>query len=155
MKDYIGEFKEEQVVEQGDLVVAFTDVTQSADVIGKPAIIIDNPNYSKLVISLDVGVIRTKKNSPISKNFIYYLMLTDRYASNSLAYTNGTNVLHLNKKAITDFIFCFPSKKLLDRFNKISEKILKKKSINSHENKILHNLRTIILPKLISGDLKI
>lgn len=155
LKEYIGEFKEEQVVKEGDLIVAFTDVTQSADVIGKPAIIIDNPKYSKLVISLDVGVVRTKKNSPISKNFIYYLMLTNRYASNSLAYTNGTNVLHLNKKAITDFIFCLPSKKLLEKFNKISEKILKKKSINSHENKILHNLRNIILPKLISGDLKI
>ena len=155
LKEYVGTFKEEQVVKEGDLIVAFTDVTQSADVIGKPAIVIDNPKYSKLVISLDVGVIRTEKSSSLSKNFIYFLMLSKRYASNSLAFTNGTNVLHLDKKAITDFVFCLPPNKLLEKFNQISSEILKKISTNTHENKILKDLRNVILPKFISGELKI
>lgn len=155
LKEYVGDFKKEQAVKEGDLIVAFTDVTQSADVIGKPAIIINTLKYSKLVASLDVGIIRTKLNSPISKNFIYFLMLTKRYASNSLAYTNGTNVLHLNKKAITDFVFCLPSKYFLEKFDMVSELILKKISTNSHENKILSDLRNSVLPKLISGVSKI
>ena len=82
-------------------------------------------------------------------------MLTKRYASNSLAYTNGTNVLHLNKKAITDFVFCLPSKYFLEKFDMVSELILKKISKNSHENKILSDLRNSVLPKLISGVSKI
>ena len=151
LKEYNGTYKEEQVVKEGDLIVAFTDVTQSADVIGKPAIIIDDKKYSKLVISLDVGVLKILKKSPLSKSFIYFLMLSKRYASNSLGYTNGTNVLHLDKKAITDFIFCLPNNELLEKFNKISEEILKKISINKKGNKILINLKNTILPRLISG----
>jgi type I restriction enzyme, S subunit len=155
LKEYIGSFKEEQIVKEGDLIVAFTDVTQSADVIGKPAIIIDNQKYTNLVISLDVGVVRTVDQSPLSKSFIYFLMLSKRYASNSLGYTNGTNVLHLDKKAITDFMFCLPNNELLERFDLISKDILKKISLNTHENKVLTSLKNIFLPKLISGELNI
>ena len=155
LKEYIGSFKKEQIVKEGDLIVAFTDVTQSADVIGKPAIIIDNQKYNKLIISLDVGVIRTLEQSPLSKSFIYFLMLSKRYTSNSLGYTNGTNVLHLDKKAITDFVFCLPSNELLECFNQISSNILKKISLNTSENKTLTNLRNIFLPKFISGELSV
>jgi type I restriction enzyme S subunit len=155
LKEYIGSFKEEQIVKEGDLIVAFTDVTQSADVIGKPAIIIDNQKYTNLVISLDVGVVRTVDQSPLSKSFIYFLMLSKRYASNSLGYTNGTNVLHLDKKAITEFMFCLPNNELLERFDLISKDILKKISLNTHENKVLTSLKNIFLPKLISGELNI
>ena len=155
LKEYIGSFKEEQIVKEGDLIVAFTDVTQSADVIGKPAIIIDNQKYTNLVISLDVGVVRTVDQSPLSKSFIYFLMLSKRYASNSLGYTNGTNVLHLDKKAITSLMFCLPNNELLERFDLISKDILKKISLNTHENKVLTSLKNIFLPKLISGELNI
>ena len=82
-------------------------------------------------------------------------MLSKRYASNSLGYTNGTNVLHLDKKAITEFMFCLPNNELLERFDLISKDILKKISLNTHENKVLTSLKNIFLPKLISGELNI
>jgi type I restriction enzyme, S subunit len=156
LKEYIGSYKDEQIVSDGDLIVAFTDVTQAADVIGKPAIVIGNPNYSRLVISLDVGVIRVVPESVLTNAFIYFLMLSNRYASNSLGYTNGTNVLHLKKEAITEYDFCLPNNNsLLKIYNDISKNMLEKVSKNSLENITLEKLRDTLLPKLISGELKI
>ena len=156
LKEYIGSYKDEQIVSDGDLIVAFTDVTQAADVIGKPAIVIGNPNYSRLVISLDVGVIRVVPESILTNAFIYFLMLSNRYASNSLGYTNGTNVLHLKKEAITEYDFCLPNNNsLLKIYNDISINMLEKVSKNSLENITLEKLRYTLLPKLISGELKI
>ena len=156
LKEYIGSYKDEQIVSDGDLIVAFTDVTQAADVIGKPAIVIGNPNYSRLVISLDVGVIRVVPESILTNAFIYFLMLSNRYASNSLGYTNGTNVLHLKKEAITEYDFCLPNNNsLLKIYNDISKNMLEKVSKNSLENITLEKLRDTLLPKLISGELKI
>ena len=156
LKEYTGSYKDEQIVSDGDLIVAFTDVTQAADVIGKPAIVIGNPNYSRLVISLDVGVIRAVPESILTNAFIYFLMLSNRYASNSLGYTNGTNVLHLKKEAITEYDFCLPNNNsLLKIYNDISKNMLEKVSKNSLENITLEKLRDTLLPKLISGELKI
>jgi len=156
LKEYTGSFKDEQIVSDGDLIVAFTDVTQAADVIGKPAIVIGNPNYSKLVISLDVGVIRVLSESMLTNAYIYFLMLSNRYASNSLRYTNGTNVLYLKKEAITEYDFCITSNtSLLEIYNDISGNMLEKISKNSLENITLKKLRHTLLPRLISGELQI
>ena len=155
LKDYVGKYKHEQLVEDGDLIVALTDITQEADVIGKPAIVIQNQKYSKLVISLDVASIKIKKDSPLTNSFIYSLMLSNRYSSNSLGYTNGTTVLHLQKEAITDFEFCLPKIELIQRFDKISSLLHKKISNNSTENFILNKTKYFLIPKLFSGEMKI
>lgn len=156
LKDYVGLFKEEQITKDGDLIVALTDVTQEGDVIGKPAIVIGNEKYDNLVISCDVAILKNLKESILSKSFIYYLMLTYKYAQNSIGYTNGTNVLHLEKEAITDFTFALPNnQKLVEKFDDISLLIQKKISMNSRTNNVLLEIKNIFLPKLISGELKI
>ena len=58
LKEYTGKYKPEQEVFAGDLIVAYTDVTQAADVIGKPAMVISDSRYEHLVVSLDVAVVR-------------------------------------------------------------------------------------------------
>ena len=155
LKEYVGSYKPEQVVTEEDLVVALTDVTQAADVIGKPALIIGNEKYDCLVISLDVGVIRVLQESFLSKSFIYNLMLSNRYVNNSLGYTNGTNVLHLQKEAITDFKFPLSNQRFLELYDQISSNIIKKINRNSKSNGVLINIRDTLLPKLISGELRI
>jgi type I restriction enzyme S subunit len=49
----------------------------------------------------------------------------------------------------------FPSKALLIAFNEFCHPIYKKIETNSNENKIILNLRETLLPKLISGEIKI
>ena len=155
LKSYAGVFKPEQVVSEGDLIIALTDVTQSADVIGKPAIVRSSDKYHQLVASLDVGVIKIQESSILNREFCYFLMLSSRYTQHSLGYTTGTTVLHLDKDAITKFQVNVPSKELINVFTDFASSVMQRIFISEKENQTLSNLRDILLPKLISGELQI
>lgn len=155
LKSYTGTYKEDQVLEQGDLIIALTDVTQAADVIGKPAIVRSSSDYSTLVASLDVGIIREKAHSDITREFCYFLMLTDRYTQHSLGYTTGTTVLHLAKDASAKFAIGLPHKAVIDHFTAIASPLMQRIFAAEKENEILAELRDTLLPKLISGELRI
>ena len=71
LKPYNGTYKPEQIIKPGELVVAYTDVTQAADVIGKPAIVKADERYNTLVASLDLGIIRVR-NKNLNIAFLYY-----------------------------------------------------------------------------------
>ncbi len=151
LKEYSGKYKTEQIVKAGDLVVAYTDVTQAADIIGKPALVVDNPKYEKLVISLDVSVVRT--NLDIYKTFFYNLMKTEAFQNHTLSYTSGTTVLHLSKDAVPEYEFFCPNVELVEVFDNIVNKHYSSINLNINENIMLENIRNTLLPKLISGEL--
>jgi type I restriction enzyme S subunit len=155
LKSYAGAFKPEQVVHEGDLIIALTDVTQAADVIGKPAIVRSSNQYRQLVASLDVGIIKVKDHSTFTKEFCYFLMLSSRYTQHSLGYTSGTTVLHLAKDATANFEVSMPPTKLIDAFTEISSNIMQRIFAAEKENQTLSDLRDTLLPKLISGELRI
>lgn len=154
LKAFSGSYKPEQVIEPGELVVSFTDVTQAADVIGKPAIVLGNPKYSTLVASLDVGIVRAMSKS-FGKFFFYQLFLISKFKSHVEGYTNGTTVLHLGKGALEDFVFPLPSENLLEKFEEIAKPLWGQVQRLSLENLLLEELRDSLLPRLISGELKI
>lgn len=154
LKPFSGDYKIEQVVEPGELIVSFTDVTQAADVIGKPAIVLQNPEFNTLVASLDVGIVRVVDNK-ISKNYLYELFSTPIFKNHIDGYTNGTTVLHLGKGALEDFEIALPSEHLLKKFEEFATSMNKQKQVLYLQNLVLGDIRDSLLPRLISGDLQI
>lgn len=152
-KEYVGEYNEEQVLRDGEIIVAQTDLTQKAEVVGRPAIVNSLHQYSKLIASLDLQIIRSKNN--LSKNYIYYLLKTEEFHNHALSYTNGTTVLHLNKNAIPKYTSIIPSREILDKFDSIIEPILARISISETEIQALSQLRDLLLPKLMSGKIRV
>ncbi len=112
---------------------------------------VDNPKYEKLVISLDVSVVRT--NLDIYKTFFYNLMKTETFQNHTLSYTSGTTVLHLSKDAVPEYEFFCPNVELVEVFDNIVNKHYSSINININENIMLENIRNTLLPKLISGEL--
>ena len=154
LKSYVGKYTEQQIVKEYDLVVAQTDLTQNADVIGKPALIQHSKNFHTLIASLDLSVIKIK-NEKLSKSFLYYLMLTKKFQNHMYGYASGTTVLHLSKNAIPSFLFVLPPDEIITRFDKIVFTIIQK---NHKHNEIIENLlkiRNLLLPKLMSGEIKV
>lgn len=84
-------YKEQHVVTQGDLVVAHTDITQDAEVIGNPVLVVSNPAYGKLVISMDLVKV-TSKYEWLSNEFLYRMMRTREFKQHCLGYSNGSTV---------------------------------------------------------------
>lgn len=154
LKSFSGEYKPEQVVQPGELVVSFTDVTQAADVIGKPAIVLGNPQFVQLVASLDVGIVRPK-SAQVGTYFLNQLFLTSIFNSHVRGYTNGTTVLHLGKGALEDFMFPLPSKRVLEAFEEFANSIFGQIQSLYLQNLNLQALRDSLLPRLISGELQI
>ncbi|WP_081364030.1 restriction endonuclease subunit S, partial [Glaesserella parasuis] len=115
LKEYTGNYKEEQEVFAGDLIIAYTDVTQAADVIGKPAMVMSDSCYEHLVISLDVGVVRPKNEK--HKYFLYCLAMTDTFQAHTHSFCTGTTVLHLGKDAVPSFEFILPDNKFIELFD--------------------------------------
>ena len=154
LKPYIGTYKDEQILKSGDLITALTDVTQAADVIGKPAIVRSNEKFATLVASLDVGIIRPGTNS-LSIPFLYCMMRTYDFQSHIYGYTSGTTVLHLNKDGLLNYEFAMPSKDLLEKFTSVAAPIFSKIEFNENNSITLAKLRDTILPKLMSGEISI
>ena len=152
LKEYTGKYKPEQEVFAGELIIAYTDVTQAADVIGKPAMVMSDSNYQHLVISLDVGVVRPFNN--VYKHFLYCLAMTDSFQAHTKSFCTGTTVLHLGKDAVPSFEFINPSNELLHVFYKQTSPIFEKINLHIEENKNLEKARDFLLPRLLSGEIE-
>ncbi|MGX2970713.1 restriction endonuclease subunit S, partial [Ursidibacter sp. B-7004-1] len=151
LKEYTGTYKTEQEVFAGDLIIAYTDVTQAADVIGKPAMVMSDSRYKHLIISLDVGVVRPQNKK--DKYFLYCLAMTDKFQSHTHSYCTGTTVLHLGKDAVPSFEFIAPDNKFTELFDKFVSPIFSRINNIIEENKSLEKIRDELLPKLLSGDI--
>jgi type I restriction enzyme, S subunit len=153
-KSFTGKYKEQHVVTQGDLVVAHTDITQDAAVVGSPILVVADPAYENLVISMDLVKV-TPKYDWISNEFLYGMMRTREFKRHCLGYTNGSTVLHLNKQAIPAYEFLLPPKKKINAFTKLTKGLLGKKFENIVQTRALEKLRDTLRPKLVSGEVRV
>jgi type I restriction enzyme S subunit len=154
LKPFTGTFKDDQVVEPGELVMAFTDVTQAAELIGVPAIVQADPSADLLVASLDVGIVRPRSSS-VPKPFVYFHLKSDSFRNHAKSHASGTTVLHLSKDAVPNFKVVMPPAELLQRFREVSEPVFSLIDKLSQESRLLSETRDSLLPRLISGELQI
>lgn len=154
LKPYTGKYKPEQIIKPGELVVAYTDLTQAADVIGKPAIVKSDNEYEILVASLDLGIVRPKTQR-LNIPFLYYLFSQEDFQNHVYAHVNGSTVLHLNKDGIPSYEFCCPPSQLIDKFYELVNPIFSKTDAQEQESISLANLRDTLLPKLMSGEIRV
>jgi type I restriction enzyme S subunit len=154
LKAFTGSYKPEQVVQPGDLVIACTDVTQAAEVIGRPAIVRGNGAYSRLVASLDTLIVRPR-DSGMTRSFLYFLGGTEAFVAHTFAHTTGTTVLHLAKEAVPSFRFPRPSSQLVEQFDALARPALERIQALEEESGTIAALRDTLLPDLISGKLRL
>ena len=154
LKSFTGKYYANQVVQPGEIVIACTDVTQAADVIGRPAIVQSSNAYKSLVASLDTLIVRPNSKN-ITRSFLYYLTKSSVFTSHTNAYSTGTTVLHLAKEAIPLFQFPLPPPQLIDTFDKLAKSAIELIRINNLESESLVSTRNCLLPKLVSGEVRV
>jgi type I restriction enzyme S subunit len=153
-KEYTGKYKEQHILKEGDLVVAHTDITQEADVIGNPVMVIGNPKYDTLVFSMDLVKV-VSKDENYSNEFLYLLMKSREFKEHCLGYSNGSTVLHLSKKAVPEYEMKLPPKNLIKEFSKKVKPLVQKQFRNQTQIRTLTQLRDTLLPKLMSGEVRV
>ena len=153
-KSYTGAFKPEQVLDEGDCVVACTDVTQRAELIGRAALVTASPAHSELVASLDVAVVRPTQPS-VSSVFLASLLAGSRYVSHVLGHATGTTVLHLSRDAVPNYAFACPPSSLRDAYTSLAGALFEQHANNVRREETLADVRDTLLPRLISGKLRV
>lgn len=153
-KEFTGKYKDQHIVCQNDLVVAHTDLTQDAAVIGNPVLVVADPLYNKMVISMDLVKV-TSKYEWISNEFLYKMMGTREFKQHCIGHSNGSTVLHLSKSAIPSYEFFLPPKEKIIGFTNLTKALLSKKFENIVQARILEKMRDTLLPKLMSGEVRV
>ncbi|WP_375380932.1 restriction endonuclease subunit S [uncultured Sphingomonas sp.] len=155
LKPYTGKYNDEQVVSDGEIVISQTDVTQAAELIGRPARVIGDVRFGRLVASLDVAILRPEPRSYLDREFLFGLTDSNDFTRHALAHTSGTTVLHLAKNAIPSFGFAIPSVELVAAHRERVAAIVWKIAQNVQESDALTATRDALLPKLMSGELRV
>jgi type I restriction enzyme S subunit len=90
-------------------------------------------------------------------NFIYLLAKSNHFQSYLESHTTGTSGSHqrVKQKDILNYSLSIPPKKELQKFNSIVQPLLESIANNRAECNNLEELRDTLLPKLISGELRV
>ena len=147
--------KETQKVSLYDVIVAHTDLTQNADIIGNPAMIMSYNGYKKLIISMDLVKVEPI-HKDISNGFLYTLLKDERFKRHALGFVNGTTVLHLSKKALPNYKVALPTDlSECKTISKTLDNLYIREANNYSEIESLTTLRDTLLPKLMSGEIDV
>ena len=138
-----------------DVVVAHTDLTQNAEIIGNAENILSFGGYKKIIFSMDVVKV-VPKNDKVSKFLLGEILRTKEFKNHCLGYVNGTTVLHLSKKALPEYKLFFPSDfSVLNEVDKVVSAVYEKISTNIEENLRLAEMRDLLLPRLLNGEIDV
>ena len=152
LKYFDGDYLKEKIVRGGDLLIACTDLTRNADIVGSPIIVpFDEQNY---VFSMDLAKIDSKVDY-INKYYLYSTLRTEHYHNYIKNWASGTNVLHLNIDGINWYSISIPPVELQEEYSKIILNFSKKTNKNIQENQELTELRDWLLPMLMNGQVKV
>jgi type I restriction enzyme S subunit len=155
MKHYSGEFRDRHVVRPRDLVIANTDLTQKREVIGSPALIPPQGSLGELLFTHHVFAARFRDGQEPWKLFVYFLLLQEEFRERAAGFATGTTVLALPRDAILSLRSAAPPSALIGAFGSIAFSAIERQWRALDESTTLTAVRDTLLPKLVSGELRL
>lgn len=110
IKYYKGEFKTKHILKEGDLIIAITDLTKDALVVGAPLFLPKIETDKPILMSMDLARIEVDETIIDKEFFAYFLMqpFMRRFMKEN---SRGTTVLHLDKDAFLNLEIEIPQDK--------------------------------------------
>ena len=154
IKFYSGEFKERHLIRPGDVIVANTEQGHEFKLIGFPAIV---PKcFGDIgLFSQHIYRLIPKTNSSVTTEYLYYLLMTPLVREQITAATNGSTVNMLAIDGLQRPEFKLPPREKIAHFTRQVKLLWKKKDINESQIRTLEKLRDTLLPKLMSGEVRV
>lgn len=149
-KRFTGDYKVDQSLYKGDLIMGVTDMTQERRLVGHVALV---PDFNEpATFSMDLIKILPFE---LPNVFLYCAMRFGGISTIISPLANGVNVLHLKPDAMMNIEMTIPSNDLIMRFTSSATSCIEE--INKLENQIrnLSEARDRLLPKLMSGEIEV
>lgn len=149
-KRFSGTFKARQTLSAGDVVMGVTDMTNERRLVGHVALV---PNLGEATIfSMDLIKLVPKLTDNI---FIYSALHYGRISNSISQLANGTNVLHLKPEAISRIDMLIPTGKIVLLYRQYASSYLLRIELLQNQITLLTEARDRMLPKLMSGEIKV
>jgi len=97
--------------------------------------------------------IRYRLNNP--NNYLYIFLIMQRLKENLSNFAVGTTLQSVNQDTLKNMKFILPENRVLEKFNRIIEKILERTYGNLIQNSNLSQIRDSLLPRLMSGKIRV
>jgi type I restriction enzyme S subunit len=153
LKQYVGPYKPQQVTLPGDIVVAQTDLTQGAEVVGRAVRVPPEDSAATLVASLDLVIVRP--NPDIPTEYLLGVLTDERFRAHCCSRTSGTTVLHLASDAIPTYMAPLVGTDVREDFASRARPLVERGDGLASETRSLIALRDTLLPELLSGRIRV
>lgn len=154
IKFYSGEYKERHLLSHGDIIVANTEQGHDFKLIGFPAIVPPCFGESGL-FSQHLYRVVSKGSSYLTREYLYYLLMEPSVREQIISATNGSTVNMLALDGLQRPEFKLPPQSKVEDFTKIAKSWSDKKDNNRAQIRTLESLRDTLLPKLMSGEVRV
>jgi type I restriction enzyme S subunit len=154
IKRYTGPYRERHVVVEGDLIVANTDMTPHREILGRPLFVPAEcePGFvSHHVFKVSPAL----PNKAQWKQFLFFAFQQPAFRERAVGYATGTTVLALARDSAEKCPIVDPGKALLIAFSELVTPLLSQIANNLQREKCLEQVRDTLLPRLISGKLRL
>ncbi len=108
---------------------------------------------AEVPVAINQGYIAMIANKKLSN--VYVWLWTQEKMDVIESFANGSTFQEISKKNFKPIEVCVPSVEVMNAFNDIINPLYEKIVNNVFENQTLETLRDTLLPKLISGDLRV
>jgi type I restriction enzyme, S subunit len=154
IKYYNGEFAERHVVQPGDVIVANTEQGDDRLLIGYAAIV---PCLfgGRGIASHHIYRLRRKRHSPLTVAYLCHLLNSPQTHDVVSGYANGTTVNMLPIDGVQKPKIILPPTALVQLFDNLAIRCESRREELVIETRTLANLRDSLLPKLVSGELRV
>ena len=154
IKYYAGEYREKHRLQPGDMIVTNTEQGFDHLLIGHAAIVPKRYGPQGL-FSHHIYRVRHKPTSPFSPHYLVELFNNRRWHYWISGFSNGTTINMLPKDALEMPLLVVPPDELVKKFTALAEAVHTKVEANLEESRTLAALRDALLPKLLSGELRV
>jgi type I restriction enzyme, S subunit len=155
LKRYRAEYRERHLVRPGDLLIANTDVTQNRIILGSPALAPTLGSEREYLFTHHIFAFRFCSGAERWKQFIYFALLRPEFREIAEGFATGTTVLALPRDGVLGYSLAFPPEPLRSVFDEHIRAFLAASETARQQSKTLTALRDALLPKLISGELRV
>lgn len=151
LKFYNGNVSEDKKVYPDDLLIACTDLTRNADIVGSPILV---PNYyTEYAYTMDLCKLQILSDD-IDKYYLYMNLRTEFYHNYIKYFASGTNVLHLDIDGLYWYNMIIPSIDIQRKFSKVADNMLHQRNELILESLKTNSLKNKLLPLLMNEIIK-
>jgi type I restriction enzyme S subunit len=140
------------ILKVGDILMSMTDMKDNMTILGHTALMNENQKY---IVNQRVGLLRINNEVGIGYPFIYILTNSFDYIERLRSQANSGVQVNLSTDAIKSSNVITPDKEVNGKFHEITLPLFEQINQNANENQTLTILRDTLLPKLISGEVRV